>query len=507
MARLPTIGGDLNSWGSVLNTFLSIAHNADGTLKNYFFNIKDPIYAGGAKGDGVTDDTAAIQAAINAASGGGIVWGPPGNYVVSAPLNMPNNNTLLMASWQASTIYIASNFVGSNLINITGQSCGVVGWNLRGVSTTYSSNPAADCIQITSARGSLIRDVVFSYINGYCIQSTSGSSISNDNTNIDNVHGFSCAKGIHILGNAGSGNDQVSYISNCNFDFIQNGDCYFFEDCFDFIVTNIYGNCTAGSGNSIHIKGNCIAIYIENIDVGPYPGPNTGAAVLIESGPNGTPSKIGIANGIAEGGLAGVQITAGSLIGINNLDIFNNGTYGINVSGSSDAIQINNCRFSANGSNTAGSRYDINWSATGNGVVDGCNFSTPQGTTAGKVNNVINSTAGSLVVQGNTFEGTGFTTANIFAGFPATVLDNGGYNNKLGSVSPPAIGASPATINSYSYPVIAYIKGGTVSAIAINGVATGLTLATGGFVSVIIPPGSTITLTYTAVPTWTWYAL
>jgi hypothetical protein len=33
MARLPTPGGDDNAWGNVLNTFLSVAHNSDGTLQ------------------------------------------------------------------------------------------------------------------------------------------------------------------------------------------------------------------------------------------------------------------------------------------------------------------------------------------------------------------------------------------------------------------------------------------------------------------------------------------
>jgi hypothetical protein len=31
-ARLPTVGGDDGSWGTVLNTFLSVAHNSDGSL-------------------------------------------------------------------------------------------------------------------------------------------------------------------------------------------------------------------------------------------------------------------------------------------------------------------------------------------------------------------------------------------------------------------------------------------------------------------------------------------
>jgi hypothetical protein len=32
MAQLPTPGGDEGTWGALLNEFLLMAHNADGTL-------------------------------------------------------------------------------------------------------------------------------------------------------------------------------------------------------------------------------------------------------------------------------------------------------------------------------------------------------------------------------------------------------------------------------------------------------------------------------------------
>lgn len=63
------------------------------------FNVKDLIYAGGAAGNGTTDDTSAVQAAINDAvsKNATLVFFPPGTYKVTALTN-------------ASTI----NFVGDN---------------------------------------------------------------------------------------------------------------------------------------------------------------------------------------------------------------------------------------------------------------------------------------------------------------------------------------------------------------------------------------------------------
>ncbi|OGM25780.1 hypothetical protein A3A76_01610 [Candidatus Woesebacteria bacterium RIFCSPLOWO2_01_FULL_39_23] len=84
MARLPTVGGDSGSWGTVLNEFLTVAHDSDGTLK-YILNVTDY----GAVGDGLTNDTAALQAAINAASAAGKrLYVPAGTYLFTT-LSIP----------------------------------------------------------------------------------------------------------------------------------------------------------------------------------------------------------------------------------------------------------------------------------------------------------------------------------------------------------------------------------------------------------------------------------
>lgn len=131
--RLPQPGGDNDTWGNILNDFLSVEHNANGSLKRgpditdaqtqatsalqqvavkqdasslqhdvasfvgsggeldsrldarYATTINVKSY--GAKGDGVTDDTAAIQAALNAVpANGAVVLFPTsaGDYLVSA---------------------------------------------------------------------------------------------------------------------------------------------------------------------------------------------------------------------------------------------------------------------------------------------------------------------------------------------------------------------------------------------------------------------------------------
>jgi hypothetical protein len=139
VSRLPTPGQDSGVWGTILNDFLSVEHNADGTLKSTgslsskisssaltakgdlivasaastpvaqtvgsngqvltadstqttgvkwstfssgLVNVKDY----GAEGDGVTDDAAAIQAAINASVSGDQVFFPGGIYIVGSTI-------------------------------------------------------------------------------------------------------------------------------------------------------------------------------------------------------------------------------------------------------------------------------------------------------------------------------------------------------------------------------------------------------------------------------------
>lgn len=68
-----------------------------------FFNVQDPTY--GAVGDGVTDDSSAIDAAITAAEAvSGIVYFPQGTYLIGTALSFNDNITLLGCGPYASVL-------------------------------------------------------------------------------------------------------------------------------------------------------------------------------------------------------------------------------------------------------------------------------------------------------------------------------------------------------------------------------------------------------------------
>lgn len=86
------------------------------------FDVK---YDFGAKGDGATDDTAAIQAAINAAAATGArVFFPAGTYLISATLTWKSKVTLEGEGWDASIIKLKN---GSNVPMVKSAEYGGVG--------------------------------------------------------------------------------------------------------------------------------------------------------------------------------------------------------------------------------------------------------------------------------------------------------------------------------------------------------------------------------------------
>lgn len=102
-------------------------------LKALTFNPMD----WGAKGDGVHDDTTAIQLAINAcvAAGAGMVYLPPGNYVTGQPLTFKGNNIAFVCA-PGVIINYANNFGAA--LTISGQNLRVVLHAINAPSAPYN---------------------------------------------------------------------------------------------------------------------------------------------------------------------------------------------------------------------------------------------------------------------------------------------------------------------------------------------------------------------------------
>lgn len=70
----------------------------------------------------------------------------------------------------------------------------------------------------------------------------------------------------------------------------------------------------------------------------------------------------------------------------------------------------------------------------------------------------------------------------------------------LGPATPAVPASTVAVANNAGVDCEVYITGGTVTAVTVGGVATGLT---GG--AFRVPVNQTIAITYSVAPTWTWF--
>ena len=162
MARLPTPGGDDKVWAKLLNEFLLVSHNPDGTprqeavtaLAAATVGLKDlktinppsqdvkslllsnngtslvwkqtieiNVRDYGAVGDGITDDTEAVQAAVNDTSDGGAVVFPRGVFMVRG-IKINNKGTSLIGNgrWATRIVRLSGT---APVIDISGHATGV----------------------------------------------------------------------------------------------------------------------------------------------------------------------------------------------------------------------------------------------------------------------------------------------------------------------------------------------------------------------------------------------
>jgi hypothetical protein len=89
----------------------AVLNKANVFVADNFFKSGRPwadVCAYGAKGDGVADDTAAIQAAIDSRTAGGAVMFPAGTYKITAPINVGVNDLHLIGAGRSSILSAGS---------------------------------------------------------------------------------------------------------------------------------------------------------------------------------------------------------------------------------------------------------------------------------------------------------------------------------------------------------------------------------------------------------------
>jgi hypothetical protein len=130
-------------WQVLFNGAATTIQAALGALQGLVYNVKESTY--GAAGDSTTDDTSAIQAAIDAANaaGGGWVFFPKGTYITTSALTLKDKVSLVGVGPNGSVISLTSG--SADVIDLSAvTSPRTVISDLKAVHTSASSGSILD---------------------------------------------------------------------------------------------------------------------------------------------------------------------------------------------------------------------------------------------------------------------------------------------------------------------------------------------------------------------------
>jgi len=296
----------------------------------------------GAVGDGSTNDTVAIQAAITATSPGGGVYFQIGTYNISSELVMSDLGVILIGESRYKTT-LQQTTTSAKILNISGSYCGV-----RGLSFKYSATPISGGTAI--------------YIDGSSYPSLNDFVILN------------AYVGIEIT------NSVAQKIINFEiFDYESIG--IFLHEINDSFISKFIinaGNATRGALGGIRLYNKTEAIIVCDGDIllGVYsmttgadsyaqnvrPAYNNFTNVFFDSATNGTvidkiveTEFVGcwFSGGRSGGGISGASVSQSDSIKFTNTRFFNCGSHGCSITATANYTIFNSCSFESN-SVTAG---------------------------------------------------------------------------------------------------------------------------------------------------------
>lgn len=149
------------------------------------FNAKDY----GAKGDGSTDDTAALQSAVNAATTTLVI--PDGNYKISSAINLHSHMTV-MGSGKATKIFTTVKY-GLSMFSISNSSAVVIkGIYFYGNAVGIDTDTPVIAIQITRCENTEIAGCFFENINyGIHFNDSTSGTFNSHGADVHDNHFYS----------------------------------------------------------------------------------------------------------------------------------------------------------------------------------------------------------------------------------------------------------------------------------------------------------------------------
>lgn len=196
-----------------------------GKVKQAVYNVMDY----GADKTGVSDSTTAIQNAINAASSanGGIIYLPPGNYLLNSSALTVKNNTIIRGSGKNATILkVGASFSGvAMLYHIETLSNGSFNdWSLQDLTvdgTALSSSVRGLQVDTSAFNSILYYDLLVSnvcfqncYIGTYQAGNNASAGGQHDNMTFMNCSYISNSFGYVMKGTYGTWIDHCLFVNN-----------------------------------------------------------------------------------------------------------------------------------------------------------------------------------------------------------------------------------------------------------------------------------------------------
>ena len=359
------------------------------------FNVKDY----GAVGDGVTDDTAAIQAAIDAASaaGGGQVYVPTGTYIVTGGEEASDGCLMLK-----SNVYMYGDGMGETTIKLADGSNQEITGIVR---SAYAEETHDFGLSNLTLDGN--RDNTTGKVDGWFNGVIPGQPLQDSNVTLD---------GVEILNCSGYGFDPHEetvnmVIENC----VSHGNGL---DGFvaDYLIDSTFVNNVAYDndrhGFNIVTSTNSFSL-VDNVAYG-----NGGGGIVVQRGSEDIPSPTDITitgGALYDNGAEGILVKMSNDVTISGVDIYNNGSAGIRLYGSSDVTVVDNT-LTANGQNNPVPEiiiqsYDDTTGVSGNfyagsgNLIESNTITGGMGSTYGVAERNEDGTDGNAVL-GNTITGT-----------------------------------------------------------------------------------------------------